>query len=662
VTVSLTPSKPGTYRVRATLAGAAGDAVETDVEVYVGGSGDTMWYGHDPNTLTVKLDKTSYKPGETATALVQSPFPNAELHLAVVRHGVLWETTQTTTSAAPTVRFQVTAQMLPNAAVEAFVVRRGRPPAQPPADNGNALARAGLTSFEVALDAKYLSATVSSKAAVLAPAGSKTVTIRVRDGAHRPVAGEVTLIVANDAVLQLTGYRPPDLVKTVYADQPVSTRFSDNRAALVLNTLAKPAEKGWGFGGGLSGDDADPRVRHAFSPLAYFAGALRTDANGVATATFKLPDDLTTWRAMVVATSADGRFGNAEGTFKTTKPLVANPVIPQFARPGDRFDAGVAVTNGTGATGTLHVEATLAGPLAFLVNDKPVASTSLDTPLDSITKAYRFSMIAQGTGVATATVRGAGRGDRRRVRDPRTGARHRRHRKRRADRHDGHAREHPDRGRVRDAARRRRTRSRARLFAAPRALGRSAERAARRRPADALRGEPVGCRRRPDAARQAQRQRRVDGAGSRGVRSGDAAQPLCAPTVVSPRTGARKVLIRGIRSSRSRRSRVRDSPESRSAMHCTRVRAPTPRRPLPTRPRARSGAPAPSARRNCACRRSTRWPPPVTGARLFSTTSTRSATSSPSPTRRVWRACSRSHQATVLAPTRSPRRSRIIST
>ncbi len=413
VIVSLTPPKPGAYRVRATLAGATGDAAESDVQVYVGGSGDTLWYGHDPNTLTVKLDKTSYKPGETATALVQSPFPNAELHVAVVRHGVLWETTQTTTSAAPTVRFQVTPQMLPNAAVEAFVVRRGAPPAKPLADAGNALARAGLTSFEVALDAKYLRATVSSKSAVVAPGAQQTVTVHLSDAAHRPVAGELTLIVANDAVLQLTGYRPPDLVKTVYADQPISTRFADNRAALVLNTLTKPAEKGWGFGGGLSGDDADPRVRHTFSPLAYFAGALRTDANGVATATFTLPDDLTTWRAMVVATSADGRFGNSEATFKTTKPLVANPVIPQFARPGDRFDAGVAVTNGTGANGSLRIDATLAGPLAFLVNDKPVASTSLETPLENVTQAYRFSMVAQGTGTATATVRvrGAGTGD-----------------------------------------------------------------------------------------------------------------------------------------------------------------------------------------------------------------------------------------------------------
>lgn len=412
VTVTLTPPKPGTYRLRATLAG--GDtAAESDVELYVGGSGETLWYGQDANALTVKLDKKSYKPGDTATALVQSPFPNAELHVAVIRHGVLWETTQTTSSAAPTVRFRVTPQMLPNAAVQAFLVRRGSPPAKALADGGNALARTGLAGFDVALDGKYLHATVVPKTAKLDAGAQQTVTVHLQDAAHHPIAGEVTLVVANEAVLQLTGYRLPDLVKTVYADQPISTRFSDNRSALVLNTLTRPAEKGWGFGGGLSSEEADPRVRHTFSPLAYFAGALRTDANGVATATFTLPDDLTTWRAMVVATSADGRFGNADATFTTTKPLVANPVIPQFARPGDRFDAGVAVTNGTGATGTLHVDASLTGPLAFLVNDKPVASTSLDTPLDTITKAYRFSIVAQGTGTATATVkvRGAGTGD-----------------------------------------------------------------------------------------------------------------------------------------------------------------------------------------------------------------------------------------------------------
>ena len=411
--VKLTPDKPGTFRVRATVAGASDAASETDAEVFVGGTGETAWYARDPNVLAVKLDKTSYKPGDVATALVQSPFRDAELHVAVVRHGVLWETTQQTHSAAPTVRFTVTAQMLPNAAVEAFIVRHGPPPSAKDPNGANPLARAGFAPFDVALDEKYLTAKPSAKTAVLAPGAQQTVIVHLTDKAKQPVRGELTLMVVNEAVLQLTGYRPPDLVKEVYAQQPISTRYADNRSAIVLQTIAHPLEKGWGFGGGLSGENADPRVRRKFEALAYFAGALRTDANGDAKATFTLPDDLTTWRVMVVGTSADGRFGNGDTTFRTTKPLVANPVVPQFARPGDRFDAGIAVTNGTGSAGNLHVDGSLAGPLAFLVNDKPVQTVSLDAPLDRITKAYRFPMAASGTGTATATftVHGASTSD-----------------------------------------------------------------------------------------------------------------------------------------------------------------------------------------------------------------------------------------------------------
>ena len=160
-TAKLTPDKPGTYRVRATVAGASDAASETDVEIFVGGTGETAWYARDPDVLTVKLDKTSYKPGDTATVLVQSPFRNAELHVAVVRHGVLWETTQQTNSAAPTVRFTVTPQMLPNAAVQAFVVRRGALPAAKEPNGANPLARTGFAAFDVALDGKYLTAKLS---------------------------------------------------------------------------------------------------------------------------------------------------------------------------------------------------------------------------------------------------------------------------------------------------------------------------------------------------------------------------------------------------------------------------------------------------------------------------------------------------------------------
>ena len=100
-----------------------------------------------------------------------------------------------------------------------------------------------------------------------------------------------------------------------------------------------------------------------------------------------------------------GDASNGEATFITTKPLVANPVLPQFARPGDQFQGGAAVTNGTAAAGQLRLDAALAGPLAFLIDGHAVPSTSFTGPLARITTAYRFPIVVTGTGTATATIR-----------------------------------------------------------------------------------------------------------------------------------------------------------------------------------------------------------------------------------------------------------------
>ncbi|MGA2392221.1 MAG: Ig-like domain-containing protein [Candidatus Lustribacter sp.] len=404
VVAQLTPPSAGTYRIRANVAGAASDATETDVELYVTGPGEGAWGAPDPNQLVVHLDKSVYRPGDVARALIVSPFPDADILVAVVRSGVLWQQRLHAHGSAPSVAFTVTPAMLPNAAFEAVAVRRGPLPASYPADGGNAVARSGFAPFNVALDGKYLVVTATPLHARLEPAAHQSIHLHLSDRAHHAVRGQVTLIVANDAVLQLSGYRPPDLVQLVYGDQPISTRFSDNRGAIVLQTLKRAVDKGWGYGGGLSTGAEDTRIRRKFDPLAYYAGSIVTDSGGNADASFDLPDDLTTWRVMAVAATTDGRFGNGETTFLTSKPLVVNPVIPQFARPGDSFDAGVSVTNAAGATGgIIGISGQLTAPLAFVVAGNTEPTTAFSAPIEQITKAYRFAMLAAGPGTSTAT-------------------------------------------------------------------------------------------------------------------------------------------------------------------------------------------------------------------------------------------------------------------
>ena len=342
--VSLTADKPGSYRVRANFGDAPSDATATDFSLWVTGPGETDWGSSDRNRLTVKLDKSAYRPGDTATALIQSPYAEADLYFAIVRHGVLYHTTQHVTGAAPQLHFTVTSEMLPNAAAEAVLVRRGAPLSSATAPKLERLALTGFAPFDVGLDAKYLKVGIKAKSAQVEPGAGQRLDLQLSDAAGKPVAGQFAIAVVNDAVLQLTGYRFPDLVKIVYAQQPISTRYADSRADVKLVTEHQFVDKGFGFGGGALAGLGDTRVRTNLKALAFWSGNVRTDASGVATVEFALPDDLTTWRVMALALTRDARFGNGETSFVATKPLVTNPILPQFARPGDRFSLGVALT------------------------------------------------------------------------------------------------------------------------------------------------------------------------------------------------------------------------------------------------------------------------------------------------------------------------------
>ena len=362
--ISLTPPDAGSYRVRANFQGAP-DASATDMQVFA--YGDTLAdFGEStPSSVKITLDKKKYKTGERATALIGSPFERADVYFSVVRSGVLYSTTLHDVAGAPHVSFVVTPQMLPNAAVQAFVVRRGPKLAQIKPGSLDSLSRVGLAAFNVDLSDRYLKLAISPRRASLAPGAGQNVDFVLRDARGGAARGKIVAMAVNESILQLSGYRLPDLVQTVFDDQPISTRFADNRENLTLQTPKASAEKGFGYGGGFLAGAAGTRVRTNFLPLAYF-GSVVTDDAGHAAVSFNVPDDLTTWRVMAVAIGDDdAHFGTSDATFVTTLPLMVNPLLPQFARPGDQMDVGASVMNQTGAAGGLDLRGTVTGALAF---------------------------------------------------------------------------------------------------------------------------------------------------------------------------------------------------------------------------------------------------------------------------------------------------------
>src|SRR5262249_50760667 len=84
-----------------------------------------------------------------------------------------------------------------------------------------------------------------------------------------------------------------------------------------------------------------------FKYVSYWNPSLTLDARGSGSFEFKLPDNLTGWRVLVLATTPTDRLGLGQGSLKVNLPTEVRPVMPNQVTEGDRFEAGFSVMNRT---------------------------------------------------------------------------------------------------------------------------------------------------------------------------------------------------------------------------------------------------------------------------------------------------------------------------
>ena len=101
-----------------------------------------------------------------------------------------------------------------------------------------------------------------------------------------------------------------------------------------------------------------PPPRKNLVETAFFLPVLSSNADGVVTIEFTLPDTLTTWQFKGLAHDAALRSGTLEDTCVSTKDLMVEPLVPRFLREGDRVTIPVKVSNtSTGRlTGSVRLE------------------------------------------------------------------------------------------------------------------------------------------------------------------------------------------------------------------------------------------------------------------------------------------------------------------
>jgi uncharacterized protein YfaS (alpha-2-macroglobulin family) len=365
VPCAFTPREGGEYTVRLTATDPQGRVARTSFSRWSTGEGWVPWNDETQFKMSVIADKQRYSIGDTATIMFASPFTDAEAWITVEREGLLEQRRMRVTSGSTTLRFPITEAYAPNVYV-GIVVARGRS-AKPGYfdDLGRPTMRVGYAELRVTPETKRLAVEVAPERSEFRPGDTARVRLRVRDAQGRAARSEVTLWAVDEGVLALTGYRTPDPLDLLYRERGLGLRLASNMAAVAPQV--PEGEKGWrnaGGGGGAAGADV---LRSRFQTTAFFLGSVVTDAQGVAVATAKLPDNITTFRVRAVAVTAADRFGKGESPMLVTRPLLARQALPRFVRPGDSFTAGAVINRRDGAAVPVTVKAastgaTLRGP------------------------------------------------------------------------------------------------------------------------------------------------------------------------------------------------------------------------------------------------------------------------------------------------------------
>ncbi|HFE44126.1 MAG TPA: hypothetical protein ENJ18_01350, partial [Nannocystis exedens] len=353
---------------------------EATIWVHERSAGGGRWSWPASSKLEIHASADRVQPGDKVAVDVDSPWQIGAGLLAVERAGIReYHAIQFEDKRA---RFDLVADdtWTPLVRLRAVAVR--------PPKSKNSLPR--LVSARATIHQGYehrrLAVSVEAPASA-EPSETIPVTVKVRDAEGQPSAGRLALWVVDEAVLSLTNYEVPDLLAAfVPTEHGRGTRLYEDFSSLVLPFVGSdwdPWLTGMGFGmagsigqgaGGGSGaafggrgGRAHVSARSRFETTPVFLGDLALGASGVRTVKVQLPDNLSTFRVLAVASArlvdgeSPGRFGVGDARLRVTQSLVLRPALPRMMRPGDRAEVAAILQNRSERPGTIDVRASFAG-------------------------------------------------------------------------------------------------------------------------------------------------------------------------------------------------------------------------------------------------------------------------------------------------------------
>ena len=378
------PSKAGDYKITATIQDTHNRSHTTVLRQWATGSGYVMWDTDEGNTLDIVPEQDNYKVGDTARYMVKNPYPGAQALITIERFGTLKSWVHTLKDSISVIEVPIEADYVPGFYLSVTIMspRVEKPIDQNQVDLGKPDFRMGYVETNIRDPYKEVVVDIKSNKTSYKPGEEVTLDLHAipRHPTHEPI--ELAITVLDESVFDLLsqGLGYFDLYKGFYTLNDLDMTNYNLLKYLVgrIKFEKKGANAGGDGGGDGSSSIASSNPRSVFKFVSYWNPSLKTDSDGKAQVKFKIPDNLTGWRVLVMATTPTDRMGLSDAHFKVNKPIEIRPALPNQVLMGDIFKAGFTVMNRTDKVRDLKVSLKAEGPPiksvekhSSLLNTKP---------------------------------------------------------------------------------------------------------------------------------------------------------------------------------------------------------------------------------------------------------------------------------------------------
>ncbi len=353
------PKNAGHYIIEAQSRDKDGNLSTADVFHYVSGKEAGYWRQENHDRIELVTDKSEYSPDDTVNLIPISTLEKAVGLLTIEAEGVLDYKLIKQDNSGQAQDFKVNYRYVPNVFVSLMLVSPGQDVFNPPQF------KMGLKNIKVDASKNLLSVDFSTDKQNYSPKEEGKVRVLVKDKSGNPVKdATVTLAIVDDALMSIANYARDDTFNYYYSPRTlnVTTYQSLTTSLDRINLNTEVGSKGGSGSKGGEGGEYPDLTRSNFVETALWLPEVKTDANGVAEVTFKLPDSVTRWNVFALAQDAGGsKFGQNVYKFGSSRELFGLPAMPRFLRTGDKAELGIVVHNNTDAAKAVSVKADLSG-------------------------------------------------------------------------------------------------------------------------------------------------------------------------------------------------------------------------------------------------------------------------------------------------------------